>query len=118
LAPHLKEPLDMQITVDRTGPVVVAAFEGRLDTVTAAESEQKLLGLIAEGSVVADLEGVRYLSSAGLRLLLKAAKQAKSAGVSFAVCAAQPTVREVFEISGFDKIITGFATRTEALVRA
>ena len=108
----------MQIAEIKSGSVTVAAFEGRLDTATAAEAEGKLLALLGAGPVVADLEGVRYVSSAGLRVLLKAAKQAKSGGVAFSVCALQPAVREVFEISGFDKIIPAFATRAEALAGA
>lgn len=108
----------MQITTIKSGAVTVAALDGRLDTVTAAEAEQKLLGLLHEGAVVADLEGVRYMSSAGLRLLLKAAKLAKGIGVSFSVCASQPAVREVFEISGFNKVISTFTTRAEAIAGA
>jgi anti-anti-sigma factor len=108
----------MQIAEIKSGAVTIAAFDGRLDTATAAEAEEKLLALLAGGPVVADLEGVRYVSSAGLRVLLKAAKQAKGAGNSFAVCALQPAVREVFEISGFDKIIPAFPTRAEAVAGA
>lgn len=107
--------MDMQITTLKSGTVTVAVLDGRLDTVTAAGAEQTLLSLLQEGALVADLEGVRYMSSAGLRLLLKAAKAAKTAGVTFSVCAWQPAVREVFEISGFNKVIPAFATRAEAL---
>jgi anti-anti-sigma factor len=105
----------MQITEIKSGAVTVAAFEGRLDTATAATAEAKLLALLAQGAVVADLAEVRYVSSAGLRVLLKAAKQAKTAGQGFSVCGLQPSVREVFEISGFDKIIPAYASRAEAL---
>ena len=105
----------MQIAEIKSGATTVAALEGRLDTATAAPAEAKLLALLEGGDVVADLEGVRYVSSAGLRVLLKAAKQAKAGGKAFRVCALQPSVREVFEISGFDKIIPAFATRAEAL---
>jgi anti-anti-sigma factor len=105
----------MQITAIKSGAATVASFDGRLDAVTAAEAEKTLLGMLHDGSVVADLERVGYMSSAGLRLLLKAAKLAKSNGVSFSVCASQPAVREVFEISGFDKVIPAFVTRAEAV---
>jgi anti-anti-sigma factor len=108
----------VQITVVKAGIVTVAILDGRLDTVTAAEAEQQLLGLLQEGAVVADLSSVPYVSSLGLRLLLKAAKTAKGAGVTFSVCASQPTVREVFEISGFNRVISAFATRDEAVAVA
>ena len=105
----------MQIAEHREGTVTVAAMEGRLDTATAPSAEEKLIALLDQGGVVADMEGVRYVSSAGLRVLLKAAKQARTRGVPFSVCSLQPAVREVFEISGFDKIIPSHATRAAAL---
>ncbi len=105
----------MQISEQREGARTVAILDGRLDTATAAEAETRLLGLLDAGAVIADMEGVRYVSSAGLRVLLKAAKAAKGKGVSFTVCGLQPAVREVFEISGFDRIIPSHATRADAL---
>jgi len=105
----------MQIAESREGATTIAALEGRLDTATAPETEERLLALMEGGALIADMAGVRYVSSAGLRVLLKAAKQARTRGQGFSVCGLQPAVREVFEISGFDKIIPLHATRAEAL---
>ncbi|UPY38247.1 STAS domain-containing protein [Sediminicoccus sp. KRV36] len=104
----------MDITETQEGAKAVAILDGRLDTATAALTETRLLTMLEKASVIADLSEVRYVSSAGLRVLLKAAKQAKATGASFAVVGLQPPVREVFEISGFDKIIPAYATRAEA----
>jgi len=104
----------MDITETQEGSKAIAILAGRLDTATAALTETRLLTMLEKGSVIADLSDVRYVSSAGLRVLLKAAKQAKATGASFTVAGLQPPVREVFEISGFDKIIPAFATRAEA----
>jgi anti-anti-sigma factor len=106
--------MPMEITETQEAGKGVAILDGRLDTATAALTETRLLALLEKGGVIADLSEVRYVSSAGLRVLLKAAKQAKATGASFAVVGLQPPVREVFEISGFDKIIPAFATRAEA----
>jgi anti-anti-sigma factor len=92
----------------------VAQFEGRLDATTAADAEMALMGMVADGPVVADMERVRYISSIGLRVLLKAAKLAKERGFSFSVSALQAPVRDVFETAGFDRLIATFATTTEA----
>jgi anti-anti-sigma factor len=105
----------MQIAENREGATTIASLEGRLDTATAPATEEKLLSLLEAGPLIADMTGVRYVSSAGLRVLLKAAKQARTKGVGFSVCGLQPAVREVFEISGFDKIIPLHATRADAL---
>ena len=104
----------MEITETTEGAKAVAILDGRLDTATAALTETRLLAMLEKGGVIADLSAVRYVSSAGLRVLLKAAKQAKASGASFAVVGLQPPVREVFEISGFDKIIPAFGTLAEA----
>lgn len=104
----------MEITETTEGAVSVAVLDGRLDTATAPATEAKLLAMLEKGAVMADLTAVRYVSSAGLRVLLKAAKQAKAAGHGFSVVGLQPAVREVFEISGFDKIIPAFDTRAAA----
>lgn len=106
----------MDITESTEQGVKVAALKGRLDTATAPAAEAKMLALLEGGAkVVADLAEVHYVSSAGLRVLLKAAKQAKAIGGSFAIAAPQAPVREVLEISGFDKILAIHPTRDTAL---
>ena len=105
----------MDITESTAEGVKVAALKGRLDTATAPAAEGKLLGMLEGGAkVVADLAEVHYVSSAGLRVLLKAAKQAKATGGSFAVASPQAPVREVLEISGFDKILGVHASAAAA----
>ena len=105
----------MDITESAVGDVKVATLKGRLDTATAAAAETRILAMLeGGGKVVADLAEVHYVSSAGLRVLLKAAKQAKAAGGAFALAAPQPPVREVLEISGFDKILGVHASAAAA----
>ena len=105
----------MQIAETGTEGLALAMPEGRLDTAAAPELETRLLSLVADRGVLVDMAQVRFVSSAGLRVLLKTAKAAKAAGRAFAVCGLQPSVREVFEISGFDRIMRTFAGRDEAL---
>jgi anti-anti-sigma factor len=105
----------MQITQSQSGALQVATLDGRLDTATSATAEATLLGLLAPPGLVLDMTKVRYVSSAGLRTLLKLAKEAKAKDAAFSLVALQPAVREVFEISGFDKIIPAFATVAEAI---
>ena len=109
----------MEITETELSGARVAQLSGRLDTASAPEAEAKLLAMLDGGRpLVVDLAQVHYVSSAGLRALLKAAKQAKAASVGFALAAPQPAVREVLEISGFDKILGVYATREEAAAGA
>ena len=105
----------MQIVETGLPGLTIAAIEGRLDTETAPVVERQLLDLLGKTGVVLDMAAVRFVSSAGLRILLKAAKAAKAAGRGFALCGLQPAVREVFDISAFAQIIRASETRAEAL---
>ncbi len=95
--------------------IYLAEIEGRLDNGSAAAVEEGLLPLLGQSRVALDLAAVGFVSSAGLRVLLKAAKLAKASGTAFVICGLQPTVREVYEISGFDRIIQAHPNRDEAL---
>jgi anti-anti-sigma factor len=105
----------MEITESDVAGLHVAALEGRLDTETAPAVERQLLDLLGRSRVVLDMTAVRFVSSAGLRVLLKAAKTAKSLGTGFAVYGLQPAVREVYAISGFDRIVIPHVSRDEAV---
>ena len=79
---------------------------GRLDTTTAPEFEKELdLSLIGVKELVLDLSGISYISSAGLRVILKAHKQMNTQG-KMKVTGANAMIMEVFEITGFADIIT------------
>jgi anti-anti-sigma factor len=102
--------------VEATGAARIACPAGRLDTASAPAVEPALLAMIVPGArVVLDLSAVTYISSAGLRIVLKAAKQARAGGGGFALAAPQPAVREVLEVSGFDRIIAIHPTRAAAI---
>ncbi len=83
------------------------SVEGQVDTVTAPELQQKILTCFQKTKdVVLDLAGVGYMSSAGLRALLLGQKTAVSKGGSMKVVNVQPAVMQVFNMSGFVKVLT------------
>jgi len=109
----------MSITIPSeavAGDVLILIPEGRLDSGNAADAEADVLRHLDEGRsrIVLDLGGLDYISSAGLRLVLVAAKRLKQANGKLALCALRPHVREVFDISGFATILTIVETRNEA----
>ncbi|MCJ2177488.1 STAS domain-containing protein [Novosphingobium album (ex Hu et al. 2023)] len=97
----------MDISEEIRGTSLVISLAGRLDSNTASDLEQVLPARVEghEGTVV-DLSNVSYVSSAGLRVLLKGAKIARSSGHKIALSGLLPSVREVFDISGFSTIFT------------
>ena len=82
------------------GALVIDAI-GRVDSTTAGSLEAVLLpGLAARPVVILNLSGVVYVSSAGLRTMLKAAKLAKATTHRLLLAGLAPQVLEVLQISG------------------
>lgn len=95
---------------------LVIAVAGRLDSNSAPDLEQALLPRMQERSgVILDLHRVDYVSSAGLRVLLKAAKVARSKDHRLALAGLAPQVQEVFDISGFTAIFKIYDNRQKAI---
>lgn len=94
---------DLTIAQSTIGAVTVVAPAGRVDSTTAKNFEVEVTSAIDGGAskIVLDLQGVNYISSAGLRVVLIAGKHLKAAGGKLALAGMQPAIRDVFEISGF-----------------
>ncbi|MGA0840295.1 MAG: STAS domain-containing protein [Pseudomonadales bacterium] len=89
------------------GSILVCRLSGRLDGNTADPVAAALQPLLdgAGRQVLLNLETLDYISSIGLRVLVKAAKAVKSGGGVLKLCSASPTVRKVLEISGMDQLL-------------
>lgn len=107
----------MNMLLNKQAGVLVVMPEGRLDTQTAPEADTRIGQEIDQGEtrILIDFARTDYLSSAGLRVLLKATKRLKQAGGAFGLCNASEQLREVLEISGFATIMPCYATLEEAL---
>ena len=112
----------MNFRVERLGSVTVVVAAGRLDFSAAAgfQSEVEKLSGTADGTtvLVIDCAELEYVASAGLRVFLLAARICQRDGRYFAACALQHAVREVFELSGFGRIIPLHPDRDAALSAA
>ena len=96
---------------------MVLRFEGDLDTNTSAQAEAYIDETFAKGnrSLIINFNKLGYISSAGLRVLLLAAKRAKSESGSLRICELNGDVKDVFELSGFDSFLDIFESEEEAL---
>ena len=109
----------MDITETQEKQATILQLSGRLDANTAASADATIATVIGRSpTVILDLAALDYVSSAGLRVLLKAAKQAQSAKQKLLLAALQPAVKQVFEISGFSTLFPIFANRSDALASA
>jgi len=94
--------------------------EEHLDTAAAMPLEQEVLQRIDDGArrILIDCSRLEYVNSSGLKVFLIAAKRLDTLGGKIAFCALAPNVQMIFEMIGFDKILSIFATRAEALADA
>ncbi len=106
----------MELNVSKTGDVITIILEGRIDASVAPDIEQKLLSLISGGSckLVADLSEVGFISSAGLRTLLAALKEAKRERGDLRLAVIQGQVQEVLDMTGFSTIFKIYASAEDA----
>ena len=91
----------MNLKIEKNGSELTVAVEGRLDTNTASELEERL-GTSLDGveKLVFDFEKLSYISSAGLRLLLTAMQNMTPQG-TMTVMNVNSTIMDIFEVTGF-----------------
>ena len=96
----------MTIEIKKLGSEAIIEVAGRLDTITAPVLEQTV-GENLEGvqSLILDMKGLEYISSAGLRVLLSAQKKMQKVG-SMKLTGICEDVMEVLEMTGFADILT------------
>src|SRR5215831_3241402 len=112
----------MDLPLKRFADTVVLAPAGRIDHGSAEDFKNALrphLERCAAGQdqLILDLSGVDYISSAGLRVLMLARKQAKAQGGTLVVAGLTPVLKEIFEISRFTVVFEVFASVRDALAR-
>ncbi len=97
----------MTITKKREDDRLTVFLEGRLDTLTAPEMEKEMAGAL-EGvkDLALDIKELAYISSAGLRALLKLKKEMDAQEGTMVVSGANEQNREIFDVTGFSDILT------------
>ncbi|MGO4496066.1 STAS domain-containing protein [Paenibacillus sp. 2RAB27] len=107
----------MTITEQVQGDIVLVSLQGRLDGNTSASLESAFAKLVEQGNgkFVFNLQGLDYVSSAGLRSLLSAAKMVKVIQGKLALARMNEQVKEVFDMSGFSSIFKLYETEDEAV---
>jgi len=107
----------VEVSEKRQDGVMILALKGRLDSNTSGDFEKRLLGMVQEGEhrLVLDFSDLDYISSAGLRVLLKAVKELKRSDGRLVVCAVKDYIREIFSLSGFLSFLPTHTTLEESL---
>ncbi|MCR6632708.1 MAG: STAS domain-containing protein [Magnetospirillum sp.] len=107
----------MEIKVETFGEATVLVPVARVDSATAKAFEARVLQVVNSGvsRIILDFSELDYISSAGLRVVLVGAKMTR-APRKFVLCGMKPHIREVFDVSGFAKILSIHADRAAASV--
>ncbi len=98
--------INMDIKMNSASETLTLEIKGRIDTKSAPQLEE-IIGSSLDGVrlLVMDFEGVEYVSSAGLRVLLIAQKAMNRQG-DMKVRNVNPDIMEIFEVTGFSDILT------------
>lgn len=107
----------MEISTRTQGGVTIVAVAGNLDSNTSPQAQQALDAVLAGGGkrIAVDFTKLDYISSAGLRVMLGTAKKLAATSGALRTFGLNDTVREVFDISGFSKILAVFPNEHDAL---
>ena len=106
----------MDISIDHEDGVVWVGVTGRVDGATAEECGERVMAALepVDRFLVFDATDLSYISSAGLRTILRLVQHLNARGGKLVLCGLSPEVREVFRTSGFDKIMPIVADREAA----
>lgn len=96
----------MKTSLNKDGSNLLVTITGRIDTVTAPALEEEIMdNMDGVTSLVLDFKNVNYVSSAGLRVLLTLYEKMLATG-EMKLINVKGVVNDVFEITGFDEILT------------
>ena len=107
----------IEVIEERNSGVLVLIPVKRLDGGNAGSLESLLLDRIGNGeqNLIIDFSRLSFVSSAGMRVFLIAAKQLQARGGKFILCSMKDHIHQVFHLSGFDKIMPIRNSRWSAL---
>lgn len=92
----------MNVSIAKSSDQIVLKPDSNLDAVSSAELEKAILEITSAGTIILDLSDVEYISSAGVRQLLLAHRQAQQLSASFSVVKVNPQVMSILKITGID----------------
>jgi anti-anti-sigma factor len=107
----------MTFQEETSGAITIVVLGGQVDSINATELETRVMTLLDGGArhLLLDCGTLDYINSAGLRVFLLAAKRLEQEGGVLAFCELAPNVRLIFETIGFDRILSLYGTRSEAI---
>jgi anti-sigma B factor antagonist len=109
--------MELGLDVRKVDSHAVVDVTGEIDVYTAPKLREKLIDLVSEGSynVVVNLEGVEFLDSTGLGVLVGALKRVKAHDGSLSLVCTQDKILKIFKITGLTKVFPIYEAVEEAV---
>jgi anti-sigma B factor antagonist len=100
--------MDLGLEVSERGKYAVLSVRGEVDVYTAPRFRERLIELVSEGKqqIIVDLEGVDFLDSTGLGVLVGGLKRLRSHDGDLSLVCTQSRILKVFEITGLTKVFS------------
>ncbi len=107
----------MEISTRKVNDVLVVDMAGKLVTQTSGYASDEMVQIAKSGNskVVLNLDKLEYVSSAGLRIILVAAKLLRTSGGEMKICHTNGAVNEVMVTSGFKSLLLMYDSENDAL---
>jgi anti-sigma B factor antagonist len=105
---------------EQIGGVTVLQVTGRLDSTTSPALGERLTAILGADKtpILVDFSQLEYISSAGFRALLQAAKRADQNTAKLVLCGVSGKVRQLFDLGGFLDLFTIVGSREEGIAAA
>lgn len=112
--------MDLTLSSELRGTACVVSVSGKIDQLSADDFHRQLKPFLDQCgadlcSLVLDLSGVKYVSSAGLRIFMLASREIKPRHGKLSLVGLQPVVKEIFEISKFSLLFPIYDRIDDAL---
>lgn len=103
-------------TSERNGDITIVTISGRVDSVTAATLDAELAKVVHDNKkIILDLKDVEYMSSAGIRAVVRAVKVVEKAKGSLKLASISKNVAEVLETVGMLGRMQTYSSVDEAI---
>lgn len=108
--------MELDIRTERHHKVCDVTLRGEIDVYTAPKLKEQLVSLIEDGcaNIVVDLEGVSFIDSSGLGVLVSALRRARERDGAVRIVCTRENILKVFRITGLDKVFPVFSDVAEA----
>jgi anti-sigma B factor antagonist len=108
--------MELDVSTEHSGGSCALALTGEVDVYTSPRLKQELGDLVDAGcmDIVIDLNGLTFIDSSGLGVLVSALRRIKERGGTMRLVCTKEAILKIFRITGLDKVFPLFTTVEEA----